>query len=182
MSTNRPDIQVRLAVPQDAPAIASVLTAAFAEYEPAYTPQAFSATTPTSEQILHRFHEGPVWVAVHDSSIVGTVATVPRGERLYVRSMGVLPSARGEGIGRLLLRQVESFAIQHGYKSLFLSTTPFLNDAIALYERHGFQRNTEGPHDLYGTPLFTMVKVFKASDQELDAGSHMPDSTAHRPR
>ncbi|MDQ3707531.1 MAG: GNAT family N-acetyltransferase [Chloroflexota bacterium] len=156
MSTNKPDIQVRLAVPEDAPAIALVLAAAFAEYEPAYTPQAFSATTPTSEQILHRFHEGPVWVALHDSSIVGTVAAVPKGERLYVRSMGVLPSSRGKGIGGLLLRHVESVAIQHGYKSLFLSTTPFLDAAIALYEHFGFTRTSEGPHDLFGTPLFTM--------------------------
>ncbi|MDQ5823879.1 MAG: GNAT family N-acetyltransferase [Chloroflexota bacterium] len=158
MSTNEPDIQVRLAAPEDAPSIASVLAAAFAEYEPAYTPQAFSATTPTSEQILHRFHEGPVWVTLHDSSIVGTVAAVPKGERLYVRSMGVLPSARGMGIGGLLLRQVESFAIHQGYKSLFLSTTPFLDAAIALYEHFGFTRTSEGPHDLFGTPLFTMQK------------------------
>jgi GNAT superfamily N-acetyltransferase len=158
MSTNKPDMQVRLALPEDAHAIASVLAAAFAEYEPAYIRQAFSATTHTSEQIHHRFPEGPVWVAVHHGSIVGTVAAVPRSERLYVGSRGVLPSSRGKRIGGLLLRQVESFAIHQGYKSLFLSTTPFLRDAIALYERHGFQRNAEGPHDLYGTPLFTMVK------------------------
>jgi putative acetyltransferase len=179
MNTNKPDIQVRLAVPEDAPAIAAVLAAAFAEYEPTYTPEAFTATTPTSEQVLHRFHEGPVWVAVHDSVIVGTVAAVPRGERLYVRSMGVLPSFAGRGIGGLLLRQVESFAVSQGYKSLFLSTTPFLSDAIALYERHGFQRNTEGPHDLNGTPLFTMVKDLKASDQERDGRPRMPDSSSH---
>ncbi|HEX8599473.1 MAG TPA: GNAT family N-acetyltransferase [Chloroflexia bacterium] len=164
MSTNKPDIQVRLAVPEEAPAIASVLAAAFAEYEPAYTPQAFGATTPTSEQILHRFQEGPVWVALHEDSIVGTVAVVPRGERLYVRSMGVLPAARGKDIGGLLLRQVESFATNQGYKSLFLSTTPFLDAAIALYQHFGFTRTGEGPHDLFGTPLFTMQKDLAAAD------------------
>lgn len=158
MSANRPDIHVRTAAPEEAPAIAAVLAAAFAEYEPAYTPQAFSATTPTSEQILHRFHEGPVWVGLHEDSIVGTVAAAPRGERLYVRSMGVLPNMRGHRMGWLLLRYVESFASQHGYRSLFLSTTPFLDAAIALYERFGFTRTDEGPHDLFGTPLFTMVK------------------------
>ncbi|HEX8230097.1 MAG TPA: GNAT family N-acetyltransferase [Chloroflexia bacterium] len=164
MSTNKPDIEVRLAVPEDAPAIALVLAAAFAEFEPAYTPQAFSATTPTSEHILDRFHEGPVWVAVHEDCIVGTVAAVPRGERVYVRSMGVLPSARGKGIGGVLLRQVESFAAEGGYKSLFLSTTPFLAAAIALYEHFGFTRTSEGPHDLFGTSLFTMQKDLSAAD------------------
>jgi hypothetical protein len=42
---------------------------------------------------------------------------------------------------------------------LFLSTTPFLTHAIVLYEGLGFQRSNEGPHDLFGTPLFTMVKT-----------------------
>ncbi len=41
---------------------------------------------------------------------------------------------------------------------LFLSTTPFLTHAIRLYEHAGFQRNAEGSPDLFGTPLFTMVK------------------------
>lgn len=158
MVPHESDIQVRTAVPEDAPAIAAVLAAAFAEYEPAYTPQALAATTPTSDQIRPRFSEGPVWVALLGEAIVGTVAAVPKGERLYVRSMGVLPTARGHGIGGLLLRHVESFAAEGGYKSLFLSTTPFLAGAIALYERFGFRRSREGPHDLFGTPLFTMVK------------------------
>ncbi|HYP19476.1 MAG TPA: GNAT family N-acetyltransferase [Chloroflexia bacterium] len=158
MAPHTLSIQVRTAVPEDAPAIAAVLVAAFAEYEPAYTPQALAATTPTSEQIRPRFDEGPVWVALLDGAIVGTVSAVPKGERLYVRSMGVLPTARGHGIGGLLLRHIESFAAEGGYKSLFLSTTPFLAGAIALYERFGFRRSSEGPHDLFGTPLFTMVK------------------------
>ena len=164
MRPNRPDIQVQIASPDDAPAMASVLAAAFAEYEPAYTPQALAATTPTSEQIRLRWNEGPVWVAAHDGAIVGTVAAVPKGERLYVRSMAVLPTARGNGIGGLLLRHVVSFAAEGGYKSLFLSTTPFLSSAIGLYEHFGFRRSSEGPHDLFGTPLFTMVKNLEPSD------------------
>lgn len=165
MAPHTLSIQVRTAVPEDAPAIAAVLVAAFVEYEPAYTPQALAATTPTSEQIRPRFGEGPVWVALLGEAIVGTVSAVPKGERLYVRSMGVLPTARGHGIGGLLLRHVESFAAEGGYKSLFLSTTPFLAGAIALYERFGFRRSNEGPHDLFGTPLFTMVKDLDSSVQ-----------------
>jgi hypothetical protein len=56
------------------------------------------------------------------------------------------------------MQQVESYAAEHGYGRLFLSTTPFLDGAIALYESTGFRRTNEGPHDLYGTPLFTMEK------------------------
>jgi hypothetical protein len=40
-----------------------------------------------------------------------------------------------------------------------LSTTPFLNSAIRLYENFGFRRNEAEPHDLFGTPMFTMEKI-----------------------
>ena len=157
-----PKIEVRLGEPGDAPSIAAVLRDSFKEYRPLYTDGGFAATTPTGKQIRNRWHEGPVWVALLDGAIVGTVSAVPKGEGLYVRSMAVLPSARGHGIGELLLGGVESFAVTHGHKQLFLSTTPFLARAIRLYEHWGFTRDDKGIHDLFGTPLFTMVKTLKS--------------------
>jgi len=44
---------------------------------------------------------------------------------------------------------------------MLLSTTPFLDDAIRLYQRFGFERIREGLHDLAGTPLFTMEKAVR---------------------
>jgi len=91
--------------------------------------------------------------------MVGTISAVPKKEALYVRSMAVDPAARGFGIGRNLLEHAERFAVGNRFKLLLLSTTPFLTQAIQLYERFGFHRSDEGPQDLFGTPLFTMVKV-----------------------
>ena len=150
--------QVRRAAAGDAAHIASVLRSSFAEYEPSYTAEAFAATVPTPEQILARMGEGPVWVAVENGTIIGTVSAVPKAAGLYVRGMAVDPSARGRGAGRALLGRAEEFARRSGIGRLFLSTTPFLSGAIRLYERHGFRRDGAGPHDLLGTPLFTMVK------------------------
>src|SRR4051794_23256278 len=99
-----------MAVPADAPSIASVLHESFIEYRLSYTEEGFAATTPTSEQILNRMQEGPLWVALKDKAIVGTVSAVQQGAALYVRGMGILPAARGQRIGELLLRQIESFA------------------------------------------------------------------------
>ena len=154
-------IQIRLALRSDAAAIASVLSESFREYKPLYTDGGFAATTPTTEQILDRMAEGPVWVALHRDVIVGTVAVVPKGEELYIRGMAVLPAERGRRIGELLLLHIEKFADANGHKRMFLSTTPFLARAIRLYERFGFQRCDEGPHELLGTPLFTMVKILQ---------------------
>jgi putative acetyltransferase len=154
-----PDIQIRLAAPDDAEVIASVLRESFAEYRASYTDEAFAATTPASEQVRSRMDEGPVWVTVRGGVVVGTVSVVPRGESLYVRGMGVLPAARGQRVGEELLQRVEEFAAARGHGRLYLSTTPFLSRAIRLYERAGYRRTEEGPHELFGTPLFTMEKA-----------------------
>jgi N-acetylglutamate synthase-like GNAT family acetyltransferase len=129
------------------------------EYKSLYTDDGFAVTTPTGEQIVDRMTEGPVWVALHKDRIVGTVSVVPKGEALYIRGMAVLPTARGQRIGDSLLLHIEKFAAANQHQRLFLSTTPFLTQAIRLYERFGFRRSDEGPHDLFGTPLFTMTKT-----------------------
>lgn len=154
----QPNCQVRRAAADDAAQIASVLRSSFAEYEPLYTAAGFAATVSTPEQIRERLTEGPAWVAVENGTVTGTVAAAPKPAGLYVRSMAVAPTARGKGVGHALLNRVEEFALEHDFKRLFLSTTPFLLEAIRLYERHGFRRDGAGPHDLCGTPLFTMVK------------------------
>ena len=161
MTDSARNIRARLANVDEAAQIAAILHQAFVEYEPLYTPAGYSATTPTADQIRQRWNEGPVWVAFHDDGMVGTIAAVPKDHRLYIRSMAILPSARGLKIGKLLLDHVERFAIDGNFNRMFLSTTPFLLPAIRLYETYSFVKTGEGPHDLAGTPLFTMEKKLK---------------------
>jgi ribosomal protein S18 acetylase RimI-like enzyme len=151
--------QIRVATPEDAAAVAMVLCQAFVEYEALYTPEGLAATTPSSDQIRQRLSEGPTWVAIQNVAVVGTVSAVLKGKGAYVRSMAILPNQRGQGLGQRLLQAAESFAREQDSEYMFLSTTPFLTRAIRLYERYGFRRNDDGPHDLFGTPLFTMSKV-----------------------
>ncbi len=158
-----PTIQIRAATLEDTESIALVLQEAFAEFQSAYTPAAFAATTPNSDQIRARWSEGPVWVAVSNNAVVGTVSAVVKKDSLYVRSMAVLPAARGQYIGHLLLKEVGAFALEHSCRRMFLSTTPFLTRAIKVYERYGFQRSSEGPNELFGTPLFTMERILRSS-------------------
>jgi GNAT superfamily N-acetyltransferase len=173
-SNPSPNIFVRNAFMDEAASIASVLYQAFVEFEPLYTPAAFSATTPTSDQIQKRWSEGPVWVVGEGSQLVGTISTVPKGEGLYIRSMAVLPSHRGRGIGHILLQAVEHLANKQALRRMFLSTTPFLMGAIRLYERFGFQRTDDGPHELFGTPLFSMVKPLEPANQAAQDGPNIP--------
>ena len=162
------NIETRLAESRDAPAIATLLADSFAEYKSLYTSEGYAATAITSEQVANRISEGPVWVALADESVAGTVSVVVKSEALYIRGMAVQPTARGQRIGERLLAEVERFAESNGIRRLFLSTTPFLDRAIRLYERQGFQRTDQGSHDLYGTPLFTMEKFLSREPEFLE--------------
>jgi ribosomal protein S18 acetylase RimI-like enzyme len=136
-------IRVRMAVAEDASAVAAVLERAFIEYRESYTEDGFNATVLTKDKVEARMAEGPMWVALDHEEIVGTVAAVSKGEALHVRSMGIVPAARGQRIGELLLKNVEAFAMARGHEQMTLSTTPFLSRAIRLYERLAFNAATE---------------------------------------
>ena len=154
-------VVIRIATTDDATSIAAVLLQSFIEYKAVYTAGGFAATTPDTEEVRRRMTEGPTWVAVRDNEVLGTVSVLPSGERLYVRSMAVAPSARGQSVGIKLLRHIEDFASANNYKRLFLSTTPFLSRAIKLYQQMGFVFSDEQIDDLHGTPLLRMEKELK---------------------
>jgi putative acetyltransferase len=56
-------------------------------------------------------------------------------KRLYVR-----PAYRGHGVGRKLLAWAMHQARVAGYKELVGDTMPVMTDALALYDRMGFER------------------------------------------
>lgn len=152
------DVRIRRAEPDDAQVIESVLEKSFVEYRDLYTAEGYAATAITADAVKVRMSQGPMWVAAENEQIVGTVAAISKGQALHVRGMGIVPAARGKRIGQLLLDEVESFARTYHHAQMTLHTTPFLCRAIALYHRFGFERSDEATADLFGTPLFTMVK------------------------
>jgi len=151
-------VEIRRATASDMEVVAAVLRDAFLEFRQLYTKAAYAETTPDPDTLSRRLGEGPIWVARFRGKIVGTISAVAKPNGIYIRSTAVLPSARGNQIARMLLEEVESFALGRRTERLFLSTTPFLRAAIHLYEDFGFRRTSEPPHDLFDTPLFTMEK------------------------
>ena len=56
-----------------------------------------------------------------------------------VKRMWVSPSARGLGLGRRLLAELETQAARHGVRLLRLETNRNLTEAIAMYRRAGYR-------------------------------------------
>ncbi len=149
---------IRRATAVDAEAVAYLLRDSFRDVERFYTRAGYAATTPDASAVRERLKEGPTWVAEEGGFPVGTVSAVLRDLDLYVRSMAVVPSARGRRFGHSLYAEAFNLAVERRARRIYLSTTPFLHSAIRLYESLGFRRTGEPPDDLFGTPLFTMAK------------------------
>jgi putative acetyltransferase len=49
---------------------------------------------------------------------------------------------RGQGLGRLLLTQLEGAIAQAGYTAIWIETASVLREAVQLYERSGYQPAT----------------------------------------
>lgn len=57
----------------------------------------------------------------------------------HIRRMWVAPSARGLGVGRRLLQELEQVARKLGARTVQLDTNKVLSEAIALYRRSGYK-------------------------------------------
>ena len=60
-------------------------------------------------------------------------------EPTELKRMWVASSARGLGLGRRLLAELESEAFRHGAKTIRLETNRALSEAIALYRSSGYR-------------------------------------------
>ena len=150
---------IRKATTEDAAAISKVLLDAFLEFKKFYTDKAFAATTVSETEVLKRMEEGNVWVALKEEQIIGTAAVVRKESDLYIRGMAVVPEARGSQTGWKLLEHIREYAIENNFKSLLLSTTPYLPSAIHLYKKFGFEQIGEMDDSFYGTLIFRMRKI-----------------------
>ena len=108
-------------------------------------------------QFVARFdpaHEA-AWVAEHAGAIVGSVFLV-RGdtpETGKLRLLYVEPSARGLGIGGMLVDACIARARAVGYRRLVLWTNDILIAARRIYLARGFLLETEERHHSFGQDL-----------------------------
>ena len=69
---------------------------------------------------------------------LGACALMPHGGKWELTKMGVLPAARGRGIGEKLAREVIAAAREKGLPQIYLETNSKLKPAINLYRKLGF--------------------------------------------
>lgn len=90
-------------------------------------------------------------VAELDGKIVGSVALFPAKTDAYeglvdeldypeIRLLAVMPQARGKGVAGALISECIRRTNVKGYQAIGLHTADFMESAMRLYERLGFER------------------------------------------
>ncbi|MBU2980722.1 GNAT family N-acetyltransferase [Lentibacter algarum] len=149
---------LRSAQPQDAAAIATIWNAVIRDTLATFTTVEKEATA-LAKQIAgepNRWH-----VAEVDGQVVGFACYFQfRGGPGYARAMEfsvhLAPEARGKGLGRKLLEQLEAAASAEGAHTLYGGVSSANPEGAAFHEKCGFER------------LATLPEVGRKNDQWLD--------------
>jgi predicted N-acetyltransferase YhbS len=142
---------VREITAHDVPWIVDVIRAAFEEYRGRLDPPS-SAHHKTAEIVGRELADGGAFVACDTQAIVGCVFYHRYPDHLYLDRLAVLPSHRGQGIARELIRAVEQRAGQYGLSEVRISVRVVLESNRAYYERLGYTFLSYDTHAGYTTP------------------------------
>jgi ribosomal protein S18 acetylase RimI-like enzyme len=82
---------------------------------------------------------GQVFFVLEREEVLGTCAVLRHnGEVFEIAKMAVAPSARGRGLGDLLMEASIAFARAAGARRVVIVSNTVLEPAIRLYRKHGF--------------------------------------------
>lgn len=135
------DFTLRNWQPEDRQAGATLIGNVLAEYGLGWEPEATDRDAIAVEECYHAVR-GEFWVVERSGQVVGTGGYFPVQygiQAVELRKMYLHPSARGQGLGRWLLAQLEAAIAARGFREIWLETATVLQEAIQLYERNGYQ-------------------------------------------
>jgi N-acetylglutamate synthase-like GNAT family acetyltransferase len=110
--------------------------------------------SPLSEFSLSENQRQKIWIVEKADEIVGCIAIVDAGDNLaQLRWLLLTKEARGQGIGKKLMKYAIDYCSEQGFEGVFLWTVDLLEAAAGLYCSHGFRVTEEKRHRLWGLML-----------------------------
>jgi ribosomal protein S18 acetylase RimI-like enzyme len=141
----------------DAPLIASLIRAAFAEYRGQLDPPS-GAHEETDEAVRRKLQAARAVLARTDGIPVGCVLYEVHPDHVYFFRLAVLPAYRQRGLGRALIGYVEARARERGLERVRLGVRVALPRQRASYERLGYQLVEARSHPGYEQPTYVILE------------------------
>ena len=138
------DFLIRPWQPRDRDFAAGVISSVLSEYGLGWEPNGADKDV-LEVKDYYLDNGGDFWVIEYQGEVVGTSAYYPikRGDNaVEIRKMYLLPKARGYGLGKYLLQQLEAAISCRGFKQIWIETASVLSEAVKLYETNGYQPAT----------------------------------------
>jgi GNAT superfamily N-acetyltransferase len=143
-------LRIRDADPSEHAAVADLTEASYRQYEEHFGAY-WAPYLADLRDVEGRQARGQLIVAELDGELVGCVTFLPsyrndsipggfEGGGCGFRVLATTPAARGHGVGEALVQECVRRAGALGATSLLLHTGSFMEAAVRLYERLGFER------------------------------------------
>jgi putative acetyltransferase len=157
----RPDLHVE-PVPFDHPDAVALRAAQRAELTARYgTPDSEPGPAPTAgDTTIFLLARDPDGVAIGCGALRELDASTGEIKRMYV-----VPQRRRSGVAAAVLAALEAEAVRRGWMRLRLETGTEQPDAMAFYERHGYQRIANFGHYAGSAVSVCYERALDASDR-----------------
>ena len=142
--TETPEIFIRAATNEDGERVRALVFGVLGEYGLEPDPRGTDRDLDDIE--AHYTKRGGVFELIEDAqgNLLGTVGLYPlTAETVELRKMYFSRMLRGRGVGRQTLQRMIEKARAAGFKKIYLETASVLREAVALYEKFGFQPTEE---------------------------------------
>lgn len=143
--------EIRPASPDDVPAIAALIHAA---YKP-YVQRIGREPAPMTVDYATVVEAGEAWVAERDGAMVGVLVLRSEPDHLLLDTIAVAPAAQRLGIGATMLDFAEGEARRRGHPEVRLYTNELMTENIAYYPRHGYRETHRASNAGFWRVYFT---------------------------
>lgn len=137
-------MKIRKVQPSDNQILAEIIRGVFIEHNAPQQGTVYS--DPTTDDLFHYFQteKAVLFVAELKGEIVGCCGIYPTAGlatnctelvKFYIHH-----AARGKGVGKALMENCVSAALNFGYTQMYIESLPHFAKAVRIYEKQGFQR------------------------------------------
>ncbi len=136
------NITIRTIQEEDNTALATIIRNSLEEFNANKPGTVYYDPTTDNLFAIFKTAKSKYFVALENNIILGGGGIYPTqnlpADTCELVKLYVSNTARGKGIGRLLMEKCFAAAIQFGYTKMYLESMPELNIAVPLYEKLGF--------------------------------------------